>query len=462
MRRLRAILIAMSVLAPVFLPAAAFAQSGNPLPCTCFCATKNGAIPEANKMLPDVCTSTCTAKGDTVAVCAAKADQFPGFNPFCYDEAECTGQLDPKTGDHTSRWDTNFQPPECLPGKHYCYPISRANIDLSFHLGSVSKVSDLGNYISVAYNVLLGIGTTIAIVSLMVGGFQYVLGAGAPEQMTKAKGRMRNAVYGLVLLFGAYVILFTVNPQLVKLEAPQLRETKGIAFISSTSDCTALKTSGCVLKEATATKGRFAPGFCGSVAEVQSCPNQQVQPGTTCQFYLCNGAPGVDEADTAVCVGQGDKAQCISCANVSQFSSSGFKPSESSCNLLKLPETNTNEKNYCWYSGDVDTIGHVDATVGAGSCAELRINCQSVRTCQSYDEQPVRSEDNTTLQEVEPGEGASTNLGFTKLGGIVDQVNIETICKDDPCGVGGSGGPGNRCLYDDRDGHCKAAQEFNQ
>ncbi len=74
--------------------------------------------------------------------------------------------------------------------------------------------SFLSQYIAGLYQYLLGIGGMIALVMVLVGGLQYVLGAGAKAQIEKGKERMKNGVIGLILLLSVYLILQTVNPQL--------------------------------------------------------------------------------------------------------------------------------------------------------------------------------------------------------------------------------------------------------
>lgn len=76
--------------------------------------------------------------------------------------------------------------------------------------------SVLGEYISGLYQYLIVIATTMAIVMVMIGGFQYTVGAANQEQLAKGKKRIKNGVTGLILLLLTYVILFSVNPQLLR------------------------------------------------------------------------------------------------------------------------------------------------------------------------------------------------------------------------------------------------------
>jgi len=92
------------------------------------------------------------------------------------------------------------------------------------------SVNYLGDYISGVYTYILGFATTIAIVMIMVSGLQWALGGTSAEAIGKAKTRIKNAVTGLVLLLSTYVILFTVNPNLINLQFPELQiiESDGI------------------------------------------------------------------------------------------------------------------------------------------------------------------------------------------------------------------------------------------
>lgn len=82
-----------------------------------------------------------------------------------------------------------------------------------FEDGSVS-VNFIGQYIIGIYRWLIGVAAVFAVVMIMVGGIQYMLGAtgkGAKEGME----RIKNAIVGFVILLASYLLLYTVNPQLV-------------------------------------------------------------------------------------------------------------------------------------------------------------------------------------------------------------------------------------------------------
>jgi len=79
--------------------------------------------------------------------------------------------------------------------------------------GDVLSVGYLGDYISGFYLYVIGIGTTIAIILIMVAGLRYAMAAGGGD-LEGAKRMIRNAVTGLVLLLCVYLLLFLINPAL--------------------------------------------------------------------------------------------------------------------------------------------------------------------------------------------------------------------------------------------------------
>jgi D-alanyl-D-alanine dipeptidase/type IV secretory pathway VirB2 component (pilin) len=104
--------------------------------------------------------------------------------------------------------------------------------------GGSSYVSSnfLAEYISGVYTYLLGIATTIAIVMIMISGLQWTFGGVSADTIGKAKGRIKNAATGLVLLLCTYLLLVTVNPNLIELEFPKLQLIEGEGLAESEAE----------------------------------------------------------------------------------------------------------------------------------------------------------------------------------------------------------------------------------
>ena len=72
---------------------------------------------------------------------------------------------------------------------------------------------NLGNLLASLYYLLLSVVGISALVMFVWGGIEYMLAG--DKDPSKAKERMKNAVYGLVLALTSYIILYTINPDLV-------------------------------------------------------------------------------------------------------------------------------------------------------------------------------------------------------------------------------------------------------
>ncbi|HTM69003.1 MAG TPA: D-alanyl-D-alanine carboxypeptidase family protein [Candidatus Binatia bacterium] len=81
----------------------------------------------------------------------------------------------------------------------------------------------IGQYVSGVYSYAVAIAGVLAGVMFVIGGFQYLTAGGDASRVSKAKERIRDAVVGLLLAFGAYTILTTLNPSLVSFEALNVR-----------------------------------------------------------------------------------------------------------------------------------------------------------------------------------------------------------------------------------------------
>ena len=65
-----------------------------------------------------------------------------------------------------------------------------------------------------------------AFTMIVYGGILYVFAAGDITKTSDAKDVIQNAIYGLILFLGAYLILYTINPNLVNLRNPNLEFLK--------------------------------------------------------------------------------------------------------------------------------------------------------------------------------------------------------------------------------------------
>jgi len=84
------------------------------------------------------------------------------------------------------------------------------------------KSGDIAGLVKNFYNYALAAVGVAALGAIIFGGVKYTVSAGNPSSQTDAISWITGAVWGLVLLLGANLLLRTINPQLVNLEMTKL------------------------------------------------------------------------------------------------------------------------------------------------------------------------------------------------------------------------------------------------
>lgn len=80
-----------------------------------------------------------------------------------------------------------------------------------------SLKTDLPTYLPGIFNLAIGLSAAFAVFMIVLGGFQY-MSTDALQKKQDGKQRIQNAIYGLFLVIGAWLILYTINPNLLKLD----------------------------------------------------------------------------------------------------------------------------------------------------------------------------------------------------------------------------------------------------
>ncbi len=78
-----------------------------------------------------------------------------------------------------------------------------------------NQLSTFPRCISQIYIWSLGIAGLLALLMTVVGGYSYMTAAGNAERAQKGTEMIWGSIIGLALLFGAYLLLNTINPDLV-------------------------------------------------------------------------------------------------------------------------------------------------------------------------------------------------------------------------------------------------------
>ena len=85
-------------------------------------------------------------------------------------------------------------------------------------LNTNAEVS-LDQYVTGIYNFAAMAVGIIGVLMFLVGGFQYMISAGNRGMSGEAKKTMINAVIGIILVLGAYLLLRTINKELINFQA---------------------------------------------------------------------------------------------------------------------------------------------------------------------------------------------------------------------------------------------------
>jgi hypothetical protein len=105
----------------------------------------------------------------------------------------------------------------------------------------------IGQYAKAWYNYILSIVGILAVVVIIFAGAIWLTAGGSPERIKTAQEYIFGAVVGLVIAFGSYLILYTINPDLVRFGAMKLKVVERIPLsipLEYTSDDLAVETTG--------------------------------------------------------------------------------------------------------------------------------------------------------------------------------------------------------------------------
>ena len=85
----------------------------------------------------------------------------------------------------------------------------------------------LSTYLEAVFAFGISIAGILAVAMIVIGGIQYMTAYGNPSAVGDAKERITQALLGLLLAVAAWLILYTINPDLIKgqLTVPQVQQT---------------------------------------------------------------------------------------------------------------------------------------------------------------------------------------------------------------------------------------------
>ena len=129
---------------------------------------------------------------------------------------------------------------------------------------TAGQTTTLGKYIPAMFNLAIGLSAIAAVLNIVFGGLMY-MSTDAVMKKEDGKKRIQNSVYGLVLVIGAWLILYTVNPNLLKFNL-------NIETIQTKAPAGERGELGSV-------GGSVTPSYDVDAKVAETCPHCQMRPG---------------------------------------------------------------------------------------------------------------------------------------------------------------------------------------
>ncbi len=76
----------------------------------------------------------------------------------------------------------------------------------------------VGGFLNAVFKMSISIGAVVAVSQFVYGGLTYMLSESGAVQMGESKGRMTNAVLGLLMLLATYIVFMQINPDMLSLD----------------------------------------------------------------------------------------------------------------------------------------------------------------------------------------------------------------------------------------------------
>jgi hypothetical protein len=129
----------------------------------------------------------------------------------------------------------------------------------------------------------------VAIIMVVWGGFRYLLGAAEVGNISRAKEIIRDAIAGMLIVIGAFVILQTVNPATTDLRSLELssvqRDEFELSLLANTEDNSDPTAAWSNAGSATAgVTGSTLPRSTGVRSSFASCPVTLTQPENRARY----------------------------------------------------------------------------------------------------------------------------------------------------------------------------------
>ncbi len=230
-----------------------------------------------------------------------------------------------------------------------------------------------------AYYLALALGGLLAFGSIVYAGIKWTASRGNASQISDAQDQITQAVIGLLILLGTYIILNTINPTLTLLNIPQLTEIKSEVAAGGGPAVPPTQEYSC-----------FSGGNSGDTCYADSSCNGECASGETCKTDAeCTALP------PAPAPGACASGECVSIAGVVSFCKNGCKADSKMLNVLNcvnkagfslriteaMPPTSAHKSHAHTDGCAVDSTLGPAGPVPTGGCAALPNLLSAISKC---------------------------------------------------------------------------------
>ncbi len=212
----------------------------------------------------------------------------------------------------------------------------------------MGKPTNFYDYVIAIYKFGIGGIGICAMLMIIIGGYMYMTSAGNNASMESAKGVITDAIVGLLLAFSSFLILYVINPDLVKIKKINMNptlttaekaSTGGTASSSGTGNgkCEVLSSGPCSVENLKSTFSDDAKKM-SMICNKESRGNAALASSTDLCMDGNSFSIGLYQINIMT------SANSIGCDGSTIFEGTGSRSSSYDCNDYK---TNSNGVKYC-------------------------------------------------------------------------------------------------------------------
>lgn len=96
--------------------------------------------------------------------------------------------------------------------------------------------SDLPNFLNNIYKICIGLAAVLGVLQIMRAGLTWMTAAGSHEKLGEAKGLIRDAILGLILVLAPTIVFSIINPDILDLKIGGLDQLDTVQNVNSPMD----------------------------------------------------------------------------------------------------------------------------------------------------------------------------------------------------------------------------------